>query len=410
MKTAFVPLVFALASLAGTAHAASVTVDTTVPDIPGDGACTWNELAAKLAGGVAVDCNGLASSLDIHLIGAGTVAATAELAIPDSWEVVIHGGGATIDGLGSTRLLRVGEGSTGYVHSLTLTNGDANYGGAMRIERDAKVTIARSTISDSVAEFAGGGIYIAGGAGNTSEVVIRDTTFSGNLLVARGQFPPLLRYGAAIAMVTNESRQGLFVESSTFSGNGSLWSDAARGGAVSIFGARARFENCTFSHNFVPAGAASTLYASGPQTVVELAFSTIVPLASVWGTAAFQEEASAWIEMDACIYVADAVMVAPMCEPGTRISNTYSFSDVIDGCLNPLAPTSQVGVPIFLGPLQDNGGWTHTHELIPGSTPMNQVPELVGDRFLERPEDQRTVLRTDGMWDSGAYEQDVGKE
>jgi len=68
-------------------------------------------------------------------------------------------------------------------------------------------------------------------------------------------------------------------------------------------------------------------------------------------------------------------------------------------------PTDQVGVSavdLALGPLQNNGGSSPTHALLPGSVAID-----AGNNALCPLTDQRGWLRTDGACDIGAFERDA---
>ena len=59
-----------------------------------------------------------------------------------------------------------------------------------------------------------------------------------------------------------------------------------------------------------------------------------------------------------------------------------------------------------LGPLQNNGGPTETHALLPGSDAIDQIPtfDCVDAKGEPLTTDQRGFPRDDGMCDVGAFE------
>jgi hypothetical protein len=85
----------------------------------------------------------------------------------------------------------------------------------------------------------------------------------------------------------------------------------------------------------------------------------------------------------------------------TWTSNGYNIESPGDTCGFD-QNTDEAGVPDpMLGPLQNNGGPTQTHALLPGSDAINQIPEAA----CELEEDQRGEPRPGGtMCDVGAFE------
>jgi hypothetical protein len=90
---------------------------------------------------------------------------------------------------------------------------------------------------------------------------------------------------------------------------------------------------------------------------------------------------------------------------GSSTSHGYNLDS--DGSCQLTAPTDLPGTDPRLGPLQDNGGPTLTHALLPGSPALDAIPwgvngcgtSLIGDqRWQARPE------AGEGACDIGAYE------
>jgi hypothetical protein len=77
------------------------------------------------------------------------------------------------------------------------------------------------------------------------------------------------------------------------------------------------------------------------------------------------------------------------------------------GLTDPSDLVNVTAVELALGPLQDNGGPTETHALLPGSVAIDRIPEAMcvdaaGDPLTT---DQRGVARPQGaMCDVGAFE------
>jgi hypothetical protein len=78
-----------------------------------------------------------------------------------------------------------------------------------------------------------------------------------------------------------------------------------------------------------------------------------------------------------------------------------------DGSCQLTAPTDRPGVDPLLGPLQDNGGPTFTHALLPGSLALDAIPWGTNGCGTTHIGDQRWQARPQPAWgacDIGAYE------
>jgi hypothetical protein len=94
----------------------------------------------------------------------------------------------------------------------------------------------------------------------------------------------------------------------------------------------------------------------------------------------------------------NAAATGPECGGGSFISKGYNVVENTSGCTLDTDLGDQTGVDPLLGPLQDNGGPSFTHALLPGSPAITEIPF----KRLCRP-DQRGVLRFIPC-DIGAYE------
>ena len=92
--------------------------------------------------------------------------------------------------------------------------------------------------------------------------------------------------------------------------------------------------------------------------------------------------------------------------PGANMDSSIGYNIESPGntCgFDPDGTTVDVPDPM-LGPLQDNGGPTETHALLPGSPALDQIPAV----DCEVTEDQRGVARPQGpACDVGAFELEV---
>jgi len=90
------------------------------------------------------------------------------------------------------------------------------------------------------------------------------------------------------------------------------------------------------------------------------------------------------------------------------ISQGYNVDS--DGSCQLTAPTDRPGVDPQLGPLQDNGGATLTHALLPGSPAIDAIPWGTNGCGTTLISDQRGQARpqpASGACDIGAYEVEV---
>ncbi len=87
---------------------------------------------------------------------------------------------------------------------------------------------------------------------------------------------------------------------------------------------------------------------------------------------------------------------------GTLTSEGNNWFGSAGSCA--VSGSDMIGVDPLLGPLQNNGGWTETMELLPGSGAVNEIPSCVDHNGAPITMDQRYEPR-DVSCDVGAYEQ-----
>ena len=235
---------------------------------------------------------------------------TGELLVDKS--VTINGAGAgvlAVDGNAASRVFFINSGETVTISALTIRNGHAGIaGGGIDNENDATVTISNCTVSGNSAGL-GSGIF------NGGALTILNSTFSGNMA---GEGGGTYNDGAGTLAITN----------STISGN----TAASAGGGSFNLGAM-EIANSTFSNN------AADLGTIHNENTLEIR--NTVLNAGAAGGKIFDNS-------------------------GSIISHGYNLcSDDGGGFLT--GPGDQINTDPLLGPLQDNGGPTFTHELLTGS-------------------------------------------
>lgn len=331
----------------------------------------------------------------------GTILLTSgELQITHS--VVISGPEAdqlAVDGNAQSRVFYVGPGKTVFVSGLTIRNGNVtndfgggifNDGGALTLS-DCKVsdnsagygggishvsaphsgfatlTVINSTISGN----SGSGIYNSASFGGYTTVTISNSTLSGNSA----------QYGGGILSGAGGPDQGgsmISISNSTISGNSAVFGGGIYNVGGTLGSAALSVNNSTLSGN------SATTKGGG-----------IYNLADFRG--------SAPVDIRDSILNAGAAGENIFNNAGFITSYGYNLSSD-DGGGYLIGPGDQINIDPMLGPLQDNGGPSFTHALLPGSPaidtgdPSFTPPPFYDQRGLGYP---RVV---NGRVDKGSFE------
>jgi len=233
-------------------------------------------------------------------------------------------------------------------------------GGGIAFSGGGTLTVTNSTISDNsgggTPNGAGAGMFLGGGGTAT----VTDSTISDNSTGSAGPGGGVLN-GLQMLTVTN----------STISNN----STAGPGGGVANYGTLT-LTNSTISGNVAPTGGGVSNGNGGTAQIGD----TILNAGASGGT------------------IANA---------GTFTSLGYNLaSDNGGGVLT--GPGDQINTDPMLGPLQDNGGPTFTHALLPGSPAINTGdPNFTPPPFYDQrgPGFARVV---NGRIDKGSFEVQTG--
>ncbi|MGC1321712.1 MAG: right-handed parallel beta-helix repeat-containing protein [Candidatus Udaeobacter sp.] len=248
-------------------------------------------------------------------------------------------------------------------------------------------TIRSTTVSGNLE----GGIFASVDVfvGSGLQLTISDCTISGNSL-----FGGIHCEGAPNVAVTNSTisgnsanagfpagdtgggihcDNGLSVENSTVSGN----SAATSGGG--IYGVTNGIVNSTISGNSAGTSAGG-IYTEGSLFVAN---STITGNSASSGGGIYNEQFSS-LEISNTILNAGALGENIFNNGGTVTSDGYNLSSD-DGGGYLTGPGDQINTDPLLGPLQDNGGPTFTHALLPGSPAIdagdpNFIPPPLNDQ------------------------------
>ena len=280
---------------------------------------------------------------------------------------------AEIDGLTITGGSLVGNGG-GISSGATLTISNCAISGNSILTTDGlqhsgagiynvgTMTIVNSTVNNNQALI--GGFFPPSGGGISSDVgtlTIQNTTISENTVAGSGWGGGVYNAGSLTAINstirgnTASSGGGIFgggatIINCTISGNSAVF----EGGG--IFGG-GTISNCTISGNMTTVGHSRGGGISGSGTITNSTFSDNLSVngSSICALGTVQL-ANTILNSGANIFLLG----------GTVTSHGYNLSsDNGGGFLN--GPGDQINTDPLLGPLQDNGGPTFTHELLPGS-------------------------------------------
>ena len=314
-------------------------------------------------------------------------------------DVTIRHGRATAGG-------GIVNGGTLTITTSTVSGNEANEGGG--IYNDAgTLTLTNSTISDNTASQRGGGIY------NSGPATISNSTISGNTAVIDGgggiynsHFGRLTITNSILRGNTGGEGGGIFntegtltLTISTISGN---MAGARRGGGISIDFGTVTITNSTLSGN------TAVTYGGGVYSVgtLTLTNSTITGNVAETGSGGGIRNVSATLELVNTIIAANTAATGPDCS-GIPTSLGYNLIGDDTACGLSPATGDLVNIDPKLGPLQDNGGPTLTHALLPGSPAI----DAGDDSVLGPPHNLATDQRGPGFprlkgadVDIGAYE------
>jgi subtilisin family serine protease len=249
------------------------------------------------------------------------------------------------------RVFVINSNSTVFIQNLTISNGSGG------IRNFGTVTLENCVVINNQIGY-GGGIY------NLGSMAVHNSTICGNSVGARGGFGQ----GGGILNVGS-----LTLENCTISGNSAAYS----GGGVSNYDGLLAMTHCTVSAN--RAGDSGGIWNSG---TIQLKNSILAGNVAGFGLAAD------------CL--------------GPLQSQGYNLIQNTNGCTLTSDTTGNiVGQDPLLGPLQDNGGPTLTHALLPGSPAIDQgsCDDVTTDqRGVPRPQDVPAIVNARDGCDIGAYE------
>jgi hypothetical protein len=404
--TIFSVAVLLVAATAMSAHAATITVTNTNDSGPGSlrqalavahdgdritfavsGTITLTSGALVVAKSVTISGPG-ADQLSIVGIPFQSVFAVKAATISG---LTIRNGAVGIDNFGGTLTVRncvISGMSVGGIHnvaSLTVVNSNVsdNFFGIYNITGEFGVVTA-TILSTTVSGNSAGGVVAAPNFfGGRAYIMITDCTISGNFSASGG--------GGILG-----ARTKLTVANSTISGN----SAGTSGGGISVspgpigVDLDSSIVNSTISGN----SAGTSGGGIGTSTTLRVANCTITGNSAPSGGGIYNVGS---VEVSNTILNAGALGENIFNDGGTVTSDGYNLSSD-DGGGYLTGPGDQINTDPLLGPLQDNGGPTFTHALLPGSPAID-----AGDPNFSPPpfNDQRGCPRViNGRIDIGSFE------
>jgi Right handed beta helix region len=244
----------------------------------------------------------------------------------------------------------------------TISGNFRTMGGGGIFATNTSLSVANSTISGNSTGSSGGGISVSG-SGLVPGSSIVNSTISGN---SAGMSGGGISGGATVENSTISGNSagmsgggisgGATVENSTISGNSAGMSGGGIYGSATV-------ENSTISGNSAGTSGGGIYNNSS----LDVTLSTITGNSAPSGGGIYNVGS---VEVSNTILNAGASGENIFNDGGTVTSEGYNLSsDDGGGYLN--GPGDQINTDPLLGPLQDNGGPTFTHALLPGSPAIN---------------------------------------
>ena len=389
----------------------------------------------------------------INFAVSGTIALTSgELLVNKS--VTISGPGAAtlaVDGNFTSRVFNIGPGKTVSISGLTVTNGSAGSqkGGGI-LNDHAILTMDSCAVRNSGGFGLGGGIYNDGSAGSGALTILNSTVSRNSASYAGGGI-----YNDA----DNGGNATLTIMNSTVDGNSAAYNDipfgGGEGGGIYNSGGMMTITNSSVSDNSAglpgpnfPTGAGAGISNYGTLTITNSTISsnnsflfaggvynngtlTITNSTVTGNSAVGQHDGHPWGHGGGIVGEVTLTnstlsnnysnLSAGGIEGSGAIGNTilnsnsganitgsmtslgYNISSD-DGGGNLTGPGDQINTDPMIGPLQNNGGPTLTHALLPGSPAVNAGdPNFTPPPFYDQRETPY-VRVFNGRIDIGAFE------
>jgi hypothetical protein len=358
------------------AHAATIIVSNTNDSGPG----SLRQALAIANDGDTIDAAGVFGVITLT---------TGELVVEKS--VTINGGGAdvlSVDGNATSRIFQIRSGEAVIISGLTMRNGhDDTTGGGIDNEGGATLTITNSTLSGNTAGSVGDPAVEGGGILNTGMLTIVNSTVSGNTAGGISGSGGGIYNGGTLTILNstvsgNTAIKGAGVHNGEVATTVTIINSTLSGNAASAYGGACfnggtlQIANSTLSDNSANIGGG--ILVVGPL--------------QIGNTILNRGDSGANIDSFGQVTV-------------TSLGYNLS-SDDASGHLT--GPGDQINTDPVLGPLQDNGGPTFTHALLPGSPAIDTGdPNFTPPPFFDQRGPDFSRVRN-GHIDVGSFEVQAG--
>ena len=350
--------------------------------------------------------------------GSEVVLVDRDINLSGGWDAafVSQTGLSTVDGEQSRRALVVSAAKSVLIEYFAIQNGAGPTSGGGGIFNLGDLTVENSTIVDNSSHGGtqGGGILTRGGTLSlTNSIVSGNVANSGAGLYSDGGSTVNVSDSTFVDNVSSGQGGALYVFSSSLTlENTTIRNNTANtaGGGLYQNGGDLNLLNSTVSRNSTnPLWAGGGLYIIGSATV--LVNNSTIAYNEAGRGGGIHLAGDDTTTLRNTIIANNIAGSSPDCRAVKNPSDGYNLVGDSAGCsLSPL-PGDLLDVNPLLGPLQDNGGTTWTHELLPASVAVNAghpaTPGSGGDACEAT--DQRSVDRPEGfICDIGAFEASSG--
>jgi len=393
--------------------------------------CDYSRIKAAIAASTTLDGDTLAIAAGTYTEAGITVDKSLTLQGERAATTIVQAAASRSEA--TARVFTITRGVTVILRALTIQHGNT-VGEGGGIHNSGKLTLNRSTVRDNTADSAGG-IY------NSGRLILIASTVRGNAARSHGGLfnnrGTLTLTGSTVS--GNRARVnragGLYnlagqltLTDSTVSGNRARYS----GGGLYNEQGTLTLTHSTVSGNRVDSGSGGGLWNQGTLTLTHSTVSgntasglggglyntnyqlsnyqvTLTLTHSTVSGNAAGKGGGLYNDMGRLTLTNSLIANQPNggdCVPVWSITSMGYNLDSDSSC-QLTAATDRPGVDPLLGPLQDNGGPTLTHALLPGSPAIDAIPWGTNGCGTTYTDDQRGQARPQpagGACDSGAYE------
>jgi hypothetical protein len=364
------------------------------------GGCDYTSIKAAIAAPTTLDGDTLAIAAGIYTEAGITVDKSLTLQGERAAPTIVQA--ATSKGAASDRVFTIASGVTATLQDLTIRYGRAMRGEGGGIRNDGTLTLTRSTIRGNKASYEGGGIRNDGTLTLTQSTIRGNTASDGGGLINRGTLT--LTHSTVHGNTASYGAGGLINWGTLIVAHSTVRDNVAFTGGGGLVNARGRL---TLTHSTVSGNTArygGGLYNEDTLTLINTTVSgnratdSGGGLYNIYGTLTLTQS------------IVASNLLSRDCHHASSTVTSTGYNLDSDTSCQLTDPTDLPGTDPVLGPLQDNGGGTLTHALLPGSPAIDTIPWGTNGCGTTRYSDQRWRARPQpagGACDIGAYEVEV---